>query len=270
MQSTFNIYLNDLLKENGATFSFETVLFPDAATLLAAFDKGEIDGFAGSPLDYLARKDKIGKAMAAVEYKYATLKQRFLIVARAGDGITQLKDLKNKRLTLDPDMDIEALYLNTNLLRNKLSEIPEFFSERRDAKSPNVALMDVFFNKSDITVVRENEYKIAIELNPQLSKKLIILDKSEPFIVTLGLVSNKISEAEFARVVQSFNNIVTTEKGKKLLDIVLVNRIAVVSPDDLNSLQELLSENIVLKQSKSAAVTGAATVKKLKTKRDVH
>lgn len=248
-EATFNVYLADLYKQNNLTSSLTTVMYPDSEMLLAAFDRGEIDGFFGTPLDYLSRREHICKSIVAIQYKYGAIKQRFLLVARGGEGLNQLKDLKNKRITLAPYMEIEQLFLNTILLRNQLPEIASFFQVRQEAKSPNVALMDVFFNNSDVTVVREDEFNIAIELNPQLGKKLTVISRSEPYLVTVGVINKKVGTEEFKRFVQSFNQVLDSERGKKLMDIVMVSKVAIVTDQEIDNLHELLMEYRQLKKS---------------------
>ena len=247
-ENIFNVNLTALSDLTGSDLLFTTVIYPDSKALVTAFDRGEIDGFWGTPLEYLYRKDQMCKIIAGVQFKYSSLKQSVLLIGRADNAAVQLKDLKNKRLTLAPYLDVEELYLNTVLLRNKLPEAPVFFKERKDAKNANVALMDVFFNNSDLTVVRENDFNTAVELNPQLAKKLVILDKSSPYLAMLGVISKSISEKDYEGFINSFNKIADTEKGRKLMDVVNVSRVVPVTPDDTSDLQALRMEYESLKQ----------------------
>lgn len=247
-ENIFNVNLTALSDLTGSDLLFTTVIYPDSKALVTAFDRGEIDGFWGTPLEYLYRKDQMCKIIAGVQFKYSSLKQSVLLIGRADNAAVQLKDLKNKRLTLAPYLDVEELYLNTVLLRNKLPEAPVFFKERKDAKNANVALMDVFFNNSDLTVVRENDFNTAVELNPQLAKKLVILDKSSPYLAMLGVISKSISEKDYEGFISSFNKIADTEKGRKLMDVVNVSRVVPVTPDETSDLQALRMEYESLKQ----------------------
>lgn len=249
--TTFNIYLVELYRQYGAGWTLQILMYPDVPNVLAAFDKGEIDGFFGSPLDYLARKDKLGKSVTMVKFRHSNYKQPFLLVVRAGDGIKKLGDLQGKRLSIMPSQDMEMLYLNTLLLRNRFPEVPDFFNVQPEIKTTNVALMDVFFKKADIAVIRENEYKIAAELNPQLAKQLIVLDQSAPMMTTLGVVSNKLSESEFNQFFASFNKIVKTEKGKKLLELVQVDDVALTTDKDLKNVADLVAELASLRKLKA-------------------
>lgn len=95
--------------------------------LYAAFDSGEIDGLFGSPLEFIGRMDQLGEESMALAYKDGVVKQHLVLIARNNDTPPQLSELKNKRLTLAKFQDVEALYLNTLLLKNQLPEAPDFF-----------------------------------------------------------------------------------------------------------------------------------------------
>jgi ABC-type phosphate/phosphonate transport system substrate-binding protein len=236
-------------------------MYPDIKTLFSAFDKGEIDGFFSSPLQYLARKDNVSKILIGVGYKNADIKQSFLVIARASDSISQLKELRNKRISLAEYMDIEKLYLNTRLLRLNLPQVTEFFSEMKNPSNPHVALMDVFFNKSDIAIVREHEYNTAVELNPQLAKKLIILEKSEPYVSTVGTINNKIPDKEFTAAIETFNAVANTEKGLALLSIVSLDRVEILHANEVKNLEALVEENAALLRSQKASLITPVKVK---------
>ena len=265
-ENIFNVNLTALSDQLGSDLSFTTVIYPDSKALVAAFDKGEIDGFWGTPLEYLNRKDRMCKIIAGVQFKYSPLKQSVLLVGRADNGNLQLKDLKNKRLMLAPYLDVEELYLNTVLLRNKLPEAPLFFKERKDAKNANVALMDVFFNNADLTVVRENDFNTAVELNPQLTKKLVILDRSSPYLSMVGVVSKSISEHDFEGYINSFNKLAYSEQGKKLMDVVAVSTITPVALDEIKDLQALSMEYESLKQHRGELTKKTVLPEKTKSR----
>lgn len=266
--TTFNVYLTDLYKQYGVGWTLNVVIYPDVPALLAAFDKNEIDGYFGTPLDYLMRKDKVSKSLVAMKYRLAPIKQSFLIVARADDGVTKIDHLKNKRLSLALYQDMEALYLNTVLLRHKLPEIPTFFSTRVDVKTTNGALMDVFFNKSDVAIVRENEFNIAAELNPQLLKKLIILEKSPPMLASVGVMNNKISDDDFSGLIATFSKVINSDKGKALMGLVQVETIALVAPEDMRDVENMLSDLTLLRKLNTVVPKIAVTHDKTKIKRN--
>jgi ABC-type phosphate/phosphonate transport system substrate-binding protein len=216
--------------------------------LYAAFDSGEIDGFFGSPLEFIGRMDQLGEESMALAYKDGAVRQHLVLIARNNDTPPQLSELKNKRLTLAKFQDVEALYLNTLLLKNQLPEAPDFFLERLDAKNSNVAIMDVFFNKSDATIVRESEFQTAIELNPQIGKKLVVLDKSPAFLPALGAVRKTFDRKKIRNLMSEMEVVSDANKGSKILSIIQAKSVVSIQREEMRSVLDLVKEYEVLKK----------------------
>lgn len=246
---TFNVAFSDLLKVHGANIS--VLVFDSTQDLYTAFDREQIHGIFGTPLEIIERENKMKPEMMAIHYKNSALKQPLLALVRSTDHIKSIKDLRGKRLSMRKEQDIEKLFLNTLLLENQAPELESFFGEHINPKNISMGIMDVFFGRSDITIVRESEYKTAIELNPQLAKKLTILAESEPM---LGLVAGaKISMSNKAHQVakQSLIDLSYTEKGKQLMHIIHAEAFEEVGSKDLDSVRELLKRYKMLKANAS-------------------
>ncbi len=222
--------------------------------IYAAFDKGEIDGIFGSPLEFIGRMDQLGEESMALSYKSGAVKQNFVLITRADATKVQLSDLRNKRLSLAKFQDVEALYLNTLLLRNQLGEIPEFFSLRLDAKNANVAIMDVFFGKSDAAVVRESEFLTAIELNPQIGKRLMVLDKSVPCLPALGAVRKTLDREKVKNLMLDIERVSDNRRGGKILTLTQANSIVRISREEMHSVLDMMKEYETLKKMNVRAV----------------
>jgi hypothetical protein len=251
------IAFNTLLDEelNDPNFRIHLVIYPTTQELYAAFDSGKLDGLFGSPLEYLGRANQLSEHVMALKFRGGGIKQSFVLVARRGEGNIQLPAFKNKRLTLSKLQDLEALYLNTQLLRYQQPEISEFFSSRLEAKNANIALMDVFFDKSDITVVRQSEFQTAVELNPQLGKKLIILDQSVPFLPVLGSHRKELDNNKITTLMKRIESMSDAGTGNKLLSITQAVALVVTTREELNSVTDLLREYNTLKQSHRQRIT---------------
>lgn len=257
----------------------ETIVNPDmklhvsvyetTEEIYAAFDKGEIDGIFGSPLEFLGRMDQLGEESMALFYRGRGVKQSFVLVARSGNTQIQINDLKGKRLTLAKFQDMEALYLNTLLLRNQLPEIPEFFSERQDSKNSNLAIMDVFFNKSDATVVRESEYLTAIELNPQIGKKLVVIDKSVPYLPAIGGIRKIFDKEKVKRLMEDIERVSDTTQGSRVLTLTQATSIVKIKRDQMSSTIDLMSEYETLRKANLQKKV-STPIPRLKTREKRH
>lgn len=258
---TFNVALSDLLKSHSANLS--VLVFDSTQDLYNAFDKDQIHGIFGTPLEYLQRENKMKPQMMAIHYKNATLKQSLIMLVRSSDNIKSIKDLRGKRLSMRNTQDIEKLFLNTMLLENQEAELDTFFSEQLIPKNINTGIMDVFFGRSDITLVRESEYKTAIELNPQLAKKLTILAESEPYLVLVAGAKTIMPYKSHQAAIQSLIDLSSTEKGKQLMRIIHAESFEEVSNKDLDNVRDLLKRYKTLKTASKTGVQSLAKSKKI-------
>jgi ABC-type phosphate/phosphonate transport system substrate-binding protein len=242
---TFNAALADLLKSHGANLVVK--VFDSTQDLYKAFDNNEIDGIFGTPLEFIQRESKMKSSFVAVRYKNVPLAQPFLVLVRTDDGIQNIKELRGKKCSLKPTQDMEILLLNTLLLENQQPEYTTFFSERLNPKNMNTGMMDVFFGKSDLTIVRESEYKTAVELNPQLGKKITVLTKSDPFLVLIGGARDNLSDTSHKAAVDSLFQLSSTGKGMQLMKIIHAESFDTASKSDLNNVRDLLKRYQALK-----------------------
>lgn len=247
IEITLNTALKDVISPDFQPIKI--LIYPNTKALYAAFDKGEINGIFGTILEYLGRENQLAKSKVSIVYNNQSKQQKLVLVARRNAGISQLSDLKNKRLAFAKTQDLETLYLNTLLLRNKLPEIPEFFSSIIDSKSSNFSIMSVFFNNADATIIYENEYLTSIELNPQISKKLFILASSLPYTGMLGGARNDISDKKATEIADLFKKMSHTKKAKQVLAMVNADSIESISDADIQSVRDLLLEYDTLKKN---------------------
>lgn len=238
VEINFSATMSKLAEEYGLEINLR--IYPTTEDLKTAIQKGEIYGVFSSPLEYLALQTlQIPKL--AVQSIGMPLKKSVLVIVRKESKPKSLLDFKGKRLALFNAQDVEELYLNILLLKNKQVEIGQFFSKRTMPKSINVALMDVFFKRADMTIVRENEFLIATELNPQLAKQLTVLYKS-PSYVSWVLTGNKDNKNFNPQIIDMILNLQSSSAGRDFLQKVNAEKFVRITHQDLQEVQELVDE----------------------------
>jgi ABC-type phosphate/phosphonate transport system substrate-binding protein len=242
---TFNVALSELLKSHGANVSI--LAFDNTQELYTAFDHDQIQGVFGTPLELIPLENKMKSTMIALHYKNSPLKQPLLAIVRNADNIKSIKDLRGKKISIGNTQDMEKLYLNTLLLENQQPELDDFFKERLTTKNTNTGIMDVFFGRSDITLVRKSEYKTAIELNPQVEKKLTVLAESEPFLTLIAGAKTTMSDKSHQAAMQSLIDLKLTEKGQQLIRIIRADSFELISNSDLDNVRDLVKRYKTLK-----------------------
>ncbi len=247
-EATFNVAFDTLMAHRGV--DLDVHLFETSQALLEAFNRGEINAVFASPIEFIQLEEQMGETMIAVNYQNAPIKQSFVVLVRKNDNITDIKQLKNKRLSQAPLQDIAPLFLNTVLLENQQPEMATFFSETFESKNANTAIMDVFFGKSDVAIVRESEFKQAIGLNPQVEVQLTTLVKSPPFINMVGAGKKTIDEKKFREIMFSMTGVSKTEAGKKLFKVIQADELHLISRADLTEVSALMNQYKTLNKTK--------------------
>ncbi len=246
--ATFNLAFDKTISPREVDFNLR--VFETSEALIEAFYRGEINALLASPLELLALEGKTGETLMAVNDHHAPAKQSFVLLVRKSDAISDIKQLSQKRISIAPLQDVATLYLNTLLLDHRVPEISKFFSEVFESKNANIAVMDVFFGKSDITIVREDEYKQAISLNPQVEAQLVVLEKSPPFLSLVGASKKSVDEKMFKQALRAITGVTKTVAGKKLFKVVNTDELQAISRADLLEVNALLTRYKTLSKNK--------------------
>ncbi|EDZ62898.1 hypothetical protein SMGD1_1738 [Sulfurimonas gotlandica GD1] len=96
------------------------------------------------------------------------------------------------------------------------------------------ALMSVGFGMSQFALVSKDSFKLLKEINPLLSKSLQIYHESEPkyrMLLTCSEIDNQKNE-----LVSVFQEMGFTESGKSILKMIGVDKLVVLSSNDLENL----------------------------------
>lgn len=135
----------------------------------------------------------------------SNVKTQYYLIANKKSGIKSIEDIKNKTfstLSIDRGYSIWLDYLVRKKLNQSLNSIikkkNEFYTNAR-------LLLNVYFNKSDFTVVSKIVYDDMLLLNPSIKKNLVILEKSKPmFFFAIGLFHKNTPQ----KLVDSFMKVV--------------------------------------------------------------
>lgn len=144
-----------------------------------------------------------------------------LLVVRKGAGITKPGDLVGKRVGLLDGDELSQVYLETLMLKawgtagwSRLALV-----DRQDQSRK--LILQLFFNKTDAALVEHNAFLAALALNPQIGKRLEVLDDytfkgTTPHI---GLFSAMVSDADRVRIIQAAMGLNKTPRGRQVLEI---------------------------------------------------
>jgi len=158
--------------------------------------------------------------------------RNFYILVRNDSKINSLASLQNRPIALTLLDSMQTLFLNHMMLKINHSSFENFCGNVIYNTKDATSILNLFFNKVDMAVVTQHSYNTAIELNPQLQKKLTILYRSETIYPapSITLVGNK--NRYFQQIFQQYSqDLVSNTFGRQLMMIYQ-------SVDDINLTEE--------------------------------
>ncbi len=233
----------------GVGISTKITVFNDINLMRKAFEQGEINFVVASTLNLLNDFDT---TLFADGYKLVPNDQteHLLILTRKNEGLDEVKETKNKRLSLvefDPVADLYIDYLSLyNFKKNYQSSFKSITRERK----ANQIILKLFFEQTDVICVYSNAFKIASELNPQILSKLQIISKLDNIPQGAGLFHKNVPVEFREHVITEVMKLETYSRGRQFLELFKSEKAIRISLSDLNSTKQLLIDHQKLSNNK--------------------
>ncbi|MES9990978.1 MAG: PhnD/SsuA/transferrin family substrate-binding protein [Candidatus Thiodiazotropha sp.] len=208
-----------------------------------------LDAVISNALDYL----EIDHLMNS-NHRYSVLigpsiMHKIILLTRRADEVTNLAQLRQKRLAYPIGLDLGLIFLDVSLMKQKLPSYKDFFSEKVAVKDVNTAIIDLFFNKVDAALVTDTSFSLTSELNPQISHELEPLINSQP-IVPIMIGINKHVPSDFTdRVDEMVARLSEYPRTINLLSLFKATGLAKVTDKDLEYARRLKQEYKTLTNS---------------------
>lgn len=193
----------------------------DALELLRHFDAGDLsEGFGGT-------RDIEGMVL---------LKRR--------DGSTRgIQDLPGKRLLLQSGSEISGLMMDTVCLRKLHKSCRSAGVLLGSESRSHQMILQLFFGKADVALVRNHSYQTAIELNPQIRQQLEVLERFPIYPSALGLFGSRVSPAFREYVIGKAPLMDHYPRGRQILEVLQTPKIGRYPLTILDPVRDLVREH---------------------------
>ena len=242
-------WIRELGEQEG--FRPESYIYQDIGALMKDYQKGKFDLVFIHSLDYFSLTKKLGLdyyALARVRQGKTHIKYALVVSNAILSG--DIRALKGKKLAIIRQNDLGMAVMNTLLLKANLPEANRFFSEVQLKGKESQAILSVFFGQADACITTEMSFKTAIELNPQVGKKLRIISISPELIETVAFFSDNTTEQYRERVMNRMARLPEYPRGRQILLLFNTDEITLLKKDKLASTQKFVEEYLTLKGRK--------------------
>ncbi|MCB0742424.1 MAG: PhnD/SsuA/transferrin family substrate-binding protein [Ignavibacteriales bacterium] len=231
---------NEFTGSLGINYTLNTKIYDNNEDIITALKQNKLDLISLLSTDYFEISKKAEVEPCFINTTNGKVGNSFLLLVRKDKGIKSLADLKNKRINIPVDSygNIIEMWLETTL-NEKEQKLSTFFSEIKTVEKPSQALLPVFFNQIDACVVTEPSFNTMLELNPQLKKELIIIEKSPEFINGIFCLNKSVNENIKNITLDAAQKLTQSISGRQILSLFKSEELLKYKVEYIKSTKEL-------------------------------
>jgi phosphonate transport system substrate-binding protein len=182
LEVALNFWVKDLLAEEAERIKIHftesrAISFDNINEMRNAMLRGELDLVVAPPLllsKYFKRSELADGFTAMLEDNKP---DSLLLIARNDKNIHGVKDLQAKKLLMPSDDEMADVFLDSLFLKQFSTSYKNIVASAEQQNKASRIVLDVFFKKVDAGIVYRDAYDVMVELNPEISKNIIILEQ---------------------------------------------------------------------------------------------
>ncbi len=224
-------------------FHVEAVLYDSVDKLVADFVAKKIDFAAMTSVEYLRAAKTLKVKPELTQYRNGKSFVKYLVLANADVQKKGLAGLKNKKLSILKNSNLDRMFLDTRLMQADLPPAESFFSATREKNKESQVILDVFFGHADICVVTDTAFQTMKEMNPEVGRKLHVMAESPDLIATIGVFRPDWPlEYKHKAIKDLSSNFQSYERGRQIMLIFNVEKITAITDDQLDNVRKLVAD----------------------------
>lgn len=195
--------------------------------IVKGITSGEISFIVLPTFLFLDLKDKYYLEPASFGKRGENFGVKHYLLVNASSNFNKASDLIGKKINIQCNKleGIPFYWLKTIVMREGIEKQEVNFKTVEVKTNAYEVALPVFFKKVDACIVTESSYNTLIELNPQLSSQLKILDISPAYLEYLMCFCQKLSPKVKDFLYKNMSVIGTYPKGQQILTIFKIQKI---------------------------------------------
>ncbi len=252
IEVSMNFWTKDLLAEESRKINInlteiKAILYDSMQEMREAMLKGELDMIVGPPLlisKYFKREELADGFTGMLEGKRD---DNILLIARNAHNISDIKDLKGKRLLVLEDDEFSEIFIDTLFLKQFNTSYKKIASSVEQQIKASRVVLDIYFNKADAGVVYRNSYEVMIELNPDIANATKIIAEYPMKSKNFGYFVKGYPYAETMSKM-AVNLFSKNSRSKQILEVFKTSELGYCSVQDLDNFDNYYNEYKKLKK----------------------
>jgi phosphonate transport system substrate-binding protein len=186
-KAAVKVWAETIARDRGLATDPHASVFRDFSEMVQALRGDRVDAVALTTIEYERLRNDVHMSNVFVAQVGGNSSEQYVLLAHSDSGITGLGNLQGRSLMVvnSPRTCLTQIWIETLLSQKGFKTAPEFIGSITPVAKPSQAALPVFFRRSDACILTRSAYSTLCELNPQLGKKLRIIESSPelvPFI----------------------------------------------------------------------------------------
>lgn len=210
-----------LSEEIGREEGIETTVkvYDDLKVMRQDFETGVINFVVASSILFASNFDHNTLSNGFRYVRNGISSDTLLLLGQTKSGQATFDNYRGKRLILAESDPLAEIYLDVLSKKHFNQGYTQSFKLIKREKKAHQLILKLFFDQADLTCVYRNAYQVAIEMNPELEKKLTVLSELNNIPQGMGLFHKKTPEDFRARVIAQAIKIQEKPRGEQLLQL---------------------------------------------------
>ncbi|BCG65950.1 MAG: hypothetical protein methR_P3822 [Methyloprofundus sp.] len=167
-------------------------------------------------------------------------RENYIIVTRKRYAGQSLHQLRGKNISLYQPYLLVKLYLDYLIKQSDNQNSTQFFSKIKYTKTASQPILDVFFGKSDLCIVQQHIFDLAVDLNPAILKELTIIHESgHLFFPALAFSLKQADSLYITTVNQGLSNFEENIRGEQILEMLGLHKIIPIQAEQLQPMYHI-------------------------------
>ncbi len=239
-----NTWANELRKNLNIDANFKLVIFDNTQEMMDYNAKKNLGMVILNSIDFLKLRGKMSLYPIFTSSDSKNIYSRLLIITTRPNA-ENISDLKGEKIGfyLRRNNPIPEFWVNVLLSKNNLGTENKFFSQITEFQSESQLILSVFFGQTDVGIVTESAFETMNELNPQIGKKIKILQTSPGFIFDISSLTKGSREYSYSdQIKKDAVDLSQYPAGKELLTLMKTVQVVQFKPDFLKNTEILYNE----------------------------
>ena len=194
-------------------------VYEDIKLMRQDFEAGVINFVVASSILFASHFDSTSFSNGFRFVRNGISSDSLLLLGQTKVGQSTIDSYLGKRFILAESDPLAEIYLDVLSRKHFNQSYTQSFKLIKREKKAHQLILKLFFDQADLTCVYRNAYQVAIEMNPELTQKLTVLDEINNIPQGMGLFHKKIPEEFRTKVISQATKLHERPRGEQLLQL---------------------------------------------------